>query len=320
MGVYLGFVGKFLIFVILASASILFWYLNSLYINEYLELIFYTFIALAATYAIFKLIIDDTFIGKITDERRKFELRKILSIIQAIVIVAVVITIWIPNPEAILVAYGLIAAAIAISLQDVFKNLAGGIILLITRIYTVGDRVQINSVYGDVIDIGIFYTTLLEIREWVDGDQVTGRLTNSPNGQVISGTIKNYTKDHGFVWDEIWVPVTYDSNWKKAAKLFLDIVQKETAGTSTKASQELTKMGNKYFFQKKDVKPQIFLKLTDNWIAMNIRYVTEVRSRRLIFNLLSNKLLEAVQKTNDIRFASQTIDIVGGVKGLKPKR
>lgn len=298
-----------LLILVIASGAL--WYANTLYVNSYLQAAFNTFAVLTLIYVIFKVLIEDAITGRIKDARRKFELRKILSFINAIVIIAVVITIWIPNPEAILVAYGLIGAAIAIALQDVFKNLAGGVILLITRLYAVGDRVQINSAYGDVIDIGIFYTTLLETREWVEGDQVTGRVMSVPNNYVISGTIHNYTKDHGFIWDEIWVPVTYGSDWKKAAALFSGIVKKETRETTLKASQELATMGEKYFFQQKEVEPQVFIKMTDNWISMNIRYVTEVRSRRLVFNRLSRRLLEEVQKSKDIKLASQTIDIVG---------
>lgn len=287
------------------------WYANTIYQNYYLLAIFYTFSALAAIYLIFKIVIEEAVTKRIKDNRRKFELRKVISIINAVVVIAIVITVWIPNPETILVAYGLIAAAIAIALQDIFKNLAGGIILLITRTYAVGDRIQINTTYGDVIDIGIFYTTLLETREWIEGDQVTGRLVVIPNGYAISGTIKNYTKDHEFIWDEIWIPITYGSNWKKAEKLLLEITKKETNETVKKASQELARMGEKYFFRRKDVEPQVFIKLTDNWVSMNIRYVTEVRSRRLVSNALSHKLLEGLGKTKDIHFASQTIDIVG---------
>ncbi|MFN7991111.1 MAG: mechanosensitive ion channel [Candidatus Micrarchaeia archaeon] len=197
---------KVLVFTGLLIASAALWYANSVYQNEYLLKAFYTFAALAVVYAIFKIVVEDAITGTVKDSRRKFELRRIVSIINAIVVIAVVITIWIPNPEAILVAYGLIAAAIAIALQDVFKNMAGGAILLLTRVYSVGDRVQIDSVYGDVVNIGIFYTTLLETREWIEGDQATGRLTIIPNSHVISGIIQNYTaKDHEFIWDEIWV-------------------------------------------------------------------------------------------------------------------
>ncbi|MBU0591931.1 mechanosensitive ion channel family protein [Candidatus Micrarchaeota archaeon] len=303
--------GKFFKFLLLFLIAGVFWYATLFYPSEYLIKLFYTFIALASIYVIFNIVIENALIGGIKDNRRKFELRKIISLLNSIIIIAAIITIWIPNPEAILVAYGLIAAAIAIALQDIFKNLGGGVMLLITRIYAVGDRVQINSLYGDVVDIGVFYTTLLETRGWVEGDQVTGRLTTIPNSCVLSGTINNYTKDHGFIWDEIWIPLTYDSNWNKAIELFSSIAKKETHETIKKASQELSQMGEKYFFQQKDADPQIFLKLTDNWMSVNIRYVTEVRSRRLVSNRLSIRLLKEIQKTKDIKLASQTIDIVG---------
>lgn len=149
---------------------------------------------------------------QIKDSKSRYSFRKTTQLLFFLVSFIIVLRVWIPNPQALLVAYGLIAAGVAVALQDVFKNFAGALSILLSGIYRVGDRVEINGKYGDVIDIGPFYTTLIELREWVDGDQTTGRILFLPNGQVLSYTVHNYTKEHNFIWDEIALPITYDSD------------------------------------------------------------------------------------------------------------
>ena len=97
--------------------------------------------------------------------------------------------------------------------------------IFVNGIYRVGDRIEINQKFGDVIDIGLLYTTLMETREWVAGDQATGRLSIVSNGSVLAGAVQNYTRDFSFIWDEISVPITYDSNWNEANAKILDIVK-----------------------------------------------------------------------------------------------
>jgi len=104
--------------------------------------------------------------------------------------------------------FGLVAAAFTLSMQDVAKNFAGGLNIFINRIYRVGDRIEIGSKKGDVIDIDIFYTTIMETNEWVSADLPTGRLSIIPNSLVLSNITNNYTKDFEFLWDEISFPIT----------------------------------------------------------------------------------------------------------------
>lgn len=296
-----------LLFIILLS--VLFWFANHKYYHVYLQKGFYTFIALAVIYFIFKLVLEEIVVRNLKEPRTKYSFKKMTSVLNLVIFLFVLAAVWIENPQSLLVAYGLVAAGIAIALQDVFKNFAGGIIIYATGIYRVGDRIEINSKCGDVIDRGIFYTTLMEIKEWVEGDQATGRITIIPNSHVLSNNINNYTKDHEFMWDEISIPITYDSDWKKAIKKILGIVKKETATMIGPAQKEISKLEEKYYLGKRAVEPVIFLKLTDNWITFNIRYITKVRERRLLHNRLSQMILNEIQGSKDIKIASSTLDV-----------
>jgi small-conductance mechanosensitive channel len=296
-------------FLLLLAAAL--WYGNIEYPSPYLANASYTSLAAAVIYFFFKVVVDNAINYRVKESKRKFSIRKASSVIYMIILFITVFTIWVPNPEALFVAYGLLAAGIAIALQDLFKNLAGGIILFFSRIYSVGDRVEIGSQCGDVIDVDLFYTTILETRGWVDGDQATGRLTIVPNGHVLSGVVNNYTKDHDFIWDEIQIPLTYDSDWKAAITLFIGIISRETKGTIEKASKELSEFRERYYMHQRSVEPQVFLTMTDNWISFRIRYVVAARERRDVHNRLSRMLLEGIQSSKRMKIASQTIDIVG---------
>lgn len=296
--------------IVLLIAAGLLWLANMEYPNEYLQKGFYTLIVFSIIFFVFKLILEETVSKKIKEPKARYSFRKTISLIYMVVVLVAVITIWVPNPEALLVAYGLVAAGITIAMQDLFKNIGGGLILLFMKVYRVGDRIEISSDYGDVIDIDMMYTTLLEIRQWVDGDQATGRLLLVPNGNILSGTVKNYTKDNDFIWDEIWVPITYGSDWRKASSILTDIANKETRATAQKAQKEISKIQEKYYLSGREVDPKVFMVLTDNWISLSLRYVTDVRERRSTHAKLQKLILDKFEKSKNIKIASTTVDIV----------
>jgi len=304
---------KKIVFLIWALISALLWFIYKKYQGGVLEKLFLTFFLLAVIYFFFRLVFEEVVIRRIKDSKTKYSFRKTVSVLYIFVFVLIVLRIWVEDAQSLLVAYGIITAGVAIALQDLFKNFAGGIILFITGIYRVGDRIEINSKNGDVMDIGILYTTLMEIKEWVAGDQATGRLTIIPNGQILAGTINNYTKDHNFIWDEISLPITYHSDWKGAHKMISEIVARETKLITEQAGKEILSLEEKYYLSKRPTEPSIFITLTDNWIAFNIRYVTDVRQRRFLRNKLSYIILEEIQKSENVHISSSTttIDIVG---------
>jgi small-conductance mechanosensitive channel len=286
------------------------WVADYYYPNAYLEMAFSTFLALAVIYFVFKILLEQTILRTIKDAKTRYSVRKSLSIVYMLVFMLVLIRIWVEDSEALLVSYGLIGAGIAIALQDFFKNFVGGILVFSTGIYRVGDRIEIDSKFGDVIDIGLMYTTLLEIREWVEGDQATGRLTIVPNGKVISGVVHNYTKDHSFIWDEIELPITYDSDWKYALQRFSVVIETETVELTKHAERDLANIMARYYLPKRGVEPAIFLTLTDNWINLGIRYIALVRERRSLRDRIYRRLLEEVNDSGGrIKIASETLGI-----------
>ena len=297
----------FFICSIILFVSLVFYLID--YPNIVITKLFYSFLTLTITFIIFRYLFQDNISNKIKDSKTRYSLKKTTYILYIIITAIIIIRIWVQDTQTLTISYGLFAAGVAISLQELFKNFVGGIILFVTRGYNIGDRIEINSKYGDVIDIGILYTTLLELREWISSDQPTGRLSMIPNGQILSATVNNYTKDNKFIWDEIEIPISYESNWKKAITIIEEIVREYSKEIVVDAAKEILELSNKYYLSKKAVIPEVYITLTDNWIDFNIRYIVEVRERRRVHNDLSKLILNTIQDSEDINIASETLKL-----------
>jgi small-conductance mechanosensitive channel len=296
----------YLLFLGFISGS--FWYLSGFY--PFMVDWFYSAIWVSALYAVIKVGLQGLVSKSISNDEMRYKFRKTTGVLFWVASFVIVLRIWIPNPQALLVAYGLVGAGIAIALQDFFKNFVGGIIIFVNGVYRVGDRIEINNEFGDVIDIGLFYTTVMELREWVSGDQATGRICSVPNGFVLGNVVNNYTRDHEFIWDEIFVPITYDSDYGAAKKILIEIAQKETNDIMKKAESEFSHMKTKFYVSKREMKPDVFVQMTDNWIALYLRYISPVKSRRMLNNLISQKILNAFSSSKKIKIASTTLKLV----------
>jgi len=297
--------------VVLILIAGLFWLVNYWYHNVQLYRIIITICILVVIYVVFRLVLDNKYITTIIDPQKRYYLSKSFYFLYIFVNFLAIWIIWVDDFQSLMLGFGLVAAAFTLTMQDVAKNFVGGLIILFNRIYRVGDRIEIGSKKGDVIEIDIFYTTIMETNEWVSADQHTGRLSIIPNSYVLTNITNNYTKDFDFLWDEISFPITYSSDWKAAKALIIDVISQETGMVEELAKKQTSNMERKYFLSKGSMKAEVFVSLTDNWIELTARYVTPVRQRRTTRTRISQKILEDIEKSENIKIASQTVDIVG---------
>jgi small-conductance mechanosensitive channel len=280
---------------------------------------FLTSLILTVVYLIFSVFFGLVLVRRIQELKTRYTANKALSVLSIIFIVILCLRIWVTDTSTLIVSYGIIAAGLAFALQDVFRNFVGGVLIIISGYYLVGDRISIDDKSGDVMDIGIFNTTLMEIRGWVGGDQPSGRLLVIPNGLVLTHAFYNYTRDHSFVWDEISIPLTYDSNWKRAKDIILEIIRKETDSMTQTAEVEIERIGEKYYLPKKVVEPSVYISLTDNWITLDARFVTDARNRRILRSRISELILAAIESEEGITIASETMTVTSIQKPPAPK-
>ena len=243
---------------------------------------------------------------KTTDLRTRFLWGKTLTYIFVFMGLLLVGNVWIRGFKGIGTFLGLLSAGIAIALKDPLANLAAWLFILLRRPISVGDRVQIGEVAGDVIDIRPFQFLLLEIGNWVGADQSTGRIIYVPNGRVFSHPVANYTKGFDHIWNEINVVVTFESNWQKAKSILESAVQTHADALSKAAERKIRAASRKYMIFYKNLTPIIYTRVVDHGVQLTLRYLCEPRNRRGTEHEIWEQILTEFAQCDDIDFAYPT--------------
>ncbi|MEX2477788.1 MAG: mechanosensitive ion channel domain-containing protein [Gracilimonas sp.] len=202
---------------------------------------------------------------------------------------------------------GLLSAGIAIALKDPVTDIAAWLFLIWRKPFDIGDRIQVGNSKGDVIDIRVFKFTILEIGNWVDADQSTGRIIHIPNHKVFSDDLANYTSDFEFIWNEMGVLVTFESDWKKAKKILQEVVEENMKEFVERAKEEVKKAEKSYLIQYRYLTPIVYTSVKDSGINLSIRYLSDPRTRRGISQAIWESVLDRFAEHDDIDFAYPTI-------------
>lgn len=214
--------------------------------------------------------------------------------------------IWISGTQSIITYLGLVSAGVAIALQDTIANIAGWIFIWVRRPFKIGERVQVGDHIGDVIDIGILQFSLLEIGNWVDADQSTGRVIHVPNKDVTSKVTANYVSGFEHIWDEIPVLLTFESNWKKAKEILTDIVQKNAQDALNQARRSIQESSRQYMIRYNKLTPIVFTDVKDAGVMLTMRYLCLPKRRRVSRELIWEDVLTEFAKHKNIDFAYPT--------------
>ncbi len=209
------------------------------------------------------------------------------------------------------VAFGVAGAGIAFALQEVIASLAGWVAISFGNFYNTGDRVQLGGIKGDVIDIGMLRTTMMEIGQWVDADLYNGRIVKVANSFVFKEPVFNYSGDFPFLWDEISVPVKYGCDYRLSRTIFEKVLTDLTGDYSTQAKNSWTELIHQYRVDPTEIDPRVFLVANDNWMEFTLRYIVDYKKRRVTKDLLFTRILEAIESTNGrVALASATFHLV----------
>jgi small-conductance mechanosensitive channel len=249
--------------------------------------------------------------GRLESKGIRYSMRRGLTFFGYLASIILVLVVFVNQLGSITVALGVAGAGIAFALQEVIISIAGWIALSFGQFYTIGDRIQLGGIKGDVIDIGVLRTTVMEIGEWVKGDQYNGRIVRIANSFVFKEPVFNYSADFPFVWDEIIVPVKYGSDHNLARELILATADETVGEYIDRARKEWKKMTRKYAVENAIIEPMVFLVANDNWMEFTLRYVVDFKKRRGTKDLLFTRILDAVALTGGkVSLASATFQLV----------
>lgn len=256
---------------------------------------------------------------RLRDMRVLYAWRKGVGYASTVLGILLIGRIWFEAFGSVATFLGLIGAGMAVALKDPVANLAGWIFILWRRPFRVGDRVQIGQQSGDVIDIRVFQFVLLEIGNWVEADQSTGRLLHVPNGKVFSEPTANYTEGFPFIWNEIAVPVTFESNWQEAKQILLDVTLRHAGSFAAHAERDVLAASRRYPIFYSTLQPTVYTSVRTHGVLLTIRYVCAARQRRATTATIWEAILNEFAERTDIEFAYPTTRFFEHAREGKPE-
>jgi len=259
--------------------------------------------------------------GREANERVVFWTRQATSLITAVLALLALVSIWFEDSARLATFAGLIGAGLAFALQKAVTAFAGYLVILRGQTFTVGDRITMGGVRGDVISLGFLQTRIMEMGEppetqgdaaqsWVFARQFTGRIVTVTNDKVFDTPVYNYTREFPFIWDEIRLPVSYQADRRRAEQILLDCASKLTDRIEDVSREVRDQVEKKYFIDLDTLKPQVFYRLTDNWLELTLRFVSRPHGVRNIKDQMSRMILDQLEAAG-IGIASATYDVVG---------
>ena len=264
-----------------------------------------TIIAFILFFVIKKLILRIVY-NTTENVKTRYQWHKITSYISFSLISIIIANIWLEGIESIATYLGLVSAGVAIALKEPLTNLTGWLYIIWRSPFDVGDRIQLGKETGDVIDTNLFNFTLMEIGNWVDADDHTGRLIHVPNGLIFTATLANYGKGFKYIWNEMPVLVTFESDWRKAKNILLEIVHYNSI-IQTKSAEKKFKEAKKVFMLKKpDLEPTVITKVEDSGVELTLRYLCRPDMRRETEHKIWEDILDKFDKYDNIDFAYPT--------------
>jgi small-conductance mechanosensitive channel len=249
-------------------------------------------------------------LGKRIRDDNWYKTKKIVNGLGYAIFIIIILTVYSDRLGNIAVALGVASAGIAFALQEVIASMAGWLAIMVSDFYRPGDRVQVGGIKGDVIDLGILRTTVMELGDWIDGDLYNGRIVRIANSFVFKEPVYNYSADFPFLWNEIIIPIKFESNYEYTREVFKKVTDDITGDYAKESKVYWDEMVRKYAIENASLDTMVTMKITDNWVEYTIRYVVNYRKRRSVEDALYTEILRAVNESDGaIQLASVTLNI-----------
>jgi len=282
-----------------------------------------TAITVAVLWALHRIILGLAY-RRVTDAWGRYRWRKAVTYLTLALGVFLVGRTWVPGIQTVATFFGLLSAGLAIALKDPVSDLAAWAFIMWRRPFEVGDRIEIGGFAGDVIDLRLLQFTLNEIGNWVAADQSTGRIIHIPNGRVFTDAVANYDKGFKYIWHEVPVLVTFESDWRKAKDLLTQIAFKHAAHLTVQAEEELLAASRQYLINYTKLTPIVYTKAIDSGVQLTIRYLIEPRKRRGTEHAIWEDILTQFAACSDVDLAYHTVRSFKlteeGKLGAQPRR
>ncbi|HJT81566.1 MAG TPA: mechanosensitive ion channel family protein [Chthoniobacterales bacterium] len=252
--------------------------------------------------------------------RGRFWTHQAISVVCAILLTIGLLSIWFDDPGRLGTFVGLLTAGVAIALQKVITSLAGYFVVLRGNTFSVGDRIVMGDVRGDVLALGFMQTTIMEMGQpppvqaanpamWVHSRQFTGRIVTISNSEIFDKPVYNYSREFPYIWDEIQIPISYEADRAKAESILLAAANRHALNREKLGQEPVEQLHRKYQVEPIDLDPTVYYRLTDNWIELTVRFMAPDHGIRRLKDSVSREIISELEQAG-IGIASTTYAIV----------
>jgi small-conductance mechanosensitive channel len=231
---------------------------------------------------------------RVAGDYERFYGRKFVRYGIVVVVAIALLVTWQPFGTGLAAAFGLAAAGITFAMQEVIGALAGWFNITVGRIFTIGDRIQMAGVRGDVIDISPMRTKLMEIgsedqhTNWVGGRQHTGRMVAISNKATFTEPVYNFSSFFDFIWEELDVLVPHHEDRELAASILRE--EAERISDLDEALAEMRRLRRRFPVPEAELLPRVFARIEDDGVRLAARFVVPTRTARSVKDELARRV------------------------------
>ena len=255
---------------------------------------------------------------QVADAERRHLYRKRVRYAVGVMVLTALIVMFIDRIRELGTLLGFVGAGVAIALREYLASVLAWFYILTQRNIALGSRIEVGSARGDVIDIGLFKLTLVEVRGDGLGEQSSGRVVTVPNYKVLMEPVYLLSGGAPYVWDEMDFLVTHESDWERARDLIEQIGREVTAPQQAEVDSGFRRLGDRYAFRPGITTPIVYVSIAESGIDLKLRYLTHVRQRRTTRDQISRRVLRLLRTDSAIQLAYPTtrsfrreIDMIG---------
>jgi len=250
---------------------------------------------------------------------RRFWGHQAINVVTSLCTLFALASIWFDDPARLATALGLIGAGLAFALQRVIASFAGYVVILNSGLFTVGDRINMGGVRGDVLRLGFMQTTLMEMgvspgsdagpSVWVKSRQFTGRIVTVSNAKIFDDPVYNYTRDFPYIWEEVTLPIRYGDDRAQAETILLDAADRHATDATTLSEEAARTLERRFDLHRLDFAPRVYYALHPNCLELTVRFAVHDHGTRAVKDRMARDILDALEKAG-IRIAPPALRIV----------
>lgn len=220
-----------------------------------------------------------------SDAQQRYNARRIARAVAWFVGALGLIVVWQPLGGSLAPTLGLATAGLAFAMQEAIGAIAGWFNITFGSIFQVGDRIQMGGVQGDVIDISLLKTRLMEIGDdnhttWVRGRQYTGRVVSVSNKATFTDPVYNYSSYFDYIWEEVEVAIPHHGDWQRAS----EVLEREAdlQAATEGAHEAMAAVRRRFPVPETELEPRVFASADETYMRLAVRFVVPIRSARSV--------------------------------------